>query len=130
MLLNSLTAISPIDGRYRRQVENLAPYFSEFGLIHYRLLIEIEYFIALCELPLPQLKAFDKTLYEDLRNIYQNFSEQDALQIKEIEAVTNHDVKAVEYFIKEQLKDKQMDSYLEVIDFEPNASPCFITSIL
>ena len=129
MLLNSLTAISPIDGRYRRQVENLAPYFSEFGLIRYRLLIEIEYFIALCELPLPQLKAFDKTLYEDLRKIYQSFSEQDALRIKEIEAVTNHDVKAVEYFIKEQLKDKQMDSYLEFIHFGLTSQDINNTSI-
>jgi adenylosuccinate lyase len=87
MQLNSLTAISPVDGRYRRQVENLAPYFSEFGLIRYRILIEVEYFIALCELPLPQLKDFDKALYADLRALYGEFSQADALMIKEIESV-------------------------------------------
>lgn len=85
MILNSLSAISPIDGRYRRQVESLAPYFSEFGLIHYRVRVEIEYFIALCELPLPQLESFDKALYAKLREIYENFSENDALAIKETE---------------------------------------------
>ena len=117
MQLNTLTAISPVDGRYRRQVEKLAPYFSEFGLIRYRIRIEVEYFIALCELPLPQLEGFDKTIYADLRALYLDFTEADALRIKEIESVTNHDVKAVEYFIKEKLKDKQLDSYLEFIHF-------------
>lgn len=117
MHLNTLTAISPVDGRYRRQVEKIAPYFSEFGLIRYRILIEVEYFIALCELPLPQLEGFDSTLYADLRSLYQNFTETHALRIKEIEAVTNHDVKAVEYFIKEQLKDKQLERFLEFIHF-------------
>jgi adenylosuccinate lyase len=117
MQLNTLTAISPVDGRYRRQVEKIAPYFSEFGLIRYRILIEVEYFIGLCELPLPQLDGFDKSLYSDLRNLYQNFAEADALRIKEIESVTNHDVKAVEYFIKERLKDKQLDAFLEFIHF-------------
>ncbi|MFN3489695.1 MAG: adenylosuccinate lyase, partial [Emticicia sp.] len=81
MLLNTLTAISPVDGRYRRQIENLAKYFSEFGLIHYRVRVEIEYFIALCELPLPQLEGCDKGLYKNLRAIYENFSEEDALKI-------------------------------------------------
>lgn len=129
MNFNSLSAISPIDGRYRRQVENLAPYFSEFGLIRYRLLIEVEYFIALCELPLPQLASFDKAFYDDLRKIYQAFSEQDALRIKEIEAVTNHDVKAVEYFIKEKLKDKEMGQYLEFIHFGLTSQDINNTSI-
>ena len=117
MELNALTALSPIDGRYRKQVELLAPYFSEFGLIRYRIRIEVEYFIALCELPLPQLKDFDKSLYEQLRALYQEFSEADALRIKAIEAVTNHDVKAVEYFIKEKLKDKYLAAFLEFIHF-------------
>lgn len=129
MNFNSLSAISPIDGRYRRQVENLAPYFSEFGLIRYRILIEVEYFIALCELPLPQLASFDKAFYDDLRKIYQAFSEQDALRIKEIEAVTNHDVKAVEYFIKEKLKDKEMGQYLEFIHFGLTSQDINNTSI-
>ena len=117
MELNALTALSPIDGRYRKQVELLAPYFSEFGLIRYRIRIEVEYFIALCELPLPQLKDFDKSLYLNLRSLYQQFSEADALRIKAIEAVTNHDVKAVEYFIKEKLKDQHLDEFLEFIHF-------------
>ncbi len=129
MQLNSLTALSPVDGRYRRQVENLAPYFSEFGLIRYRILVEVEYFIALCEWPLPQLSSFDKSLYADLRNLYQSFSEQDAQRIKEIEAVTNHDVKAVEYFIKEQLKDKQLDAFLEFIHFGLTSQDINNTSI-
>jgi len=117
MKLNSLTAISPIDGRYRKQVEPLAPYFSEFGLIRYRIKVEVEYFIALCELPLPQLKGFDKLLYDPLRGLYQNFNETDALRIKAIEAITNHDVKAVEYFIKEKLEDQQLGAFLEFIHF-------------
>ena len=103
MELNSLTAISPIDGRYRSKTESIDQYFSEFALIRYRVRVEIEYFIALCELPLPQLSAFPRELFKDLRAIYENFSEQDALHVKEIEGVTNHDVKAVEYFIKEKL---------------------------
>ncbi|MCK5536652.1 MAG: adenylosuccinate lyase, partial [Bacteroidales bacterium] len=95
MTLNKLTAISPIDGRYREKTESLALYFSEFGLIKYRVLVEIEYFIALVNLPLPQLKDFDKKLYKQLRNVYNKFTENDALEIKEIEKTTNHDVKAV-----------------------------------
>lgn len=117
MLLNTLTAISPVDGRYRRQIENLAKYFSEFGLIHYRVRVEIEYFIALCELPLPQLEGFDKGLYKNLRAIYENFSEEDALKIKETEKVTNHDVKAVEYFIKEAFEGLGIGQHSEFIHF-------------
>ncbi len=117
MLLNSLTAISPVDGRYRRQIENLAKYFSEFGLIHYRVRVEIEYFIALCELPLPQLEGFDKGLYKNLRAIYENFSEEDALKIKETEKVTNHDVKAVEYFIKDAFEVLGIGQHSEFIHF-------------
>ncbi|MCR5179758.1 MAG: adenylosuccinate lyase [Bacteroidaceae bacterium] len=104
MELNSLTAISPIDGRYRSKTESLDNYFSEFALIRYRVRVEIEYFIFLCELPLPQLSSFPTELFPQLRNIYENFSLSDAQRVKEIESVTNHDVKAVEYFIKEKLK--------------------------
>ena len=129
MQLNTLTAISPVDGRYRRQVEKLAPYFSEFGLIRYRIRIEVEYFIALCKLPLPQLEGFDQSIYTDLRALYLDFTETDALRIKEIESVTNHDVKAVEYFIKEKLKDKQLDSYLEFIHFGLTSQDVNNTSI-
>ena len=117
MTLNALTAISPIDGRYRQTVAPLAAYFSEFALIQYRVRVEIEYFIALCALPLPQLINFDQTLFADLRHIYANFGEADALRVKEIERTTNHDVKAVEYFIKEKLKDFELDTYLEFIHF-------------
>ena len=101
-MLNPLTAISPIDGRYYLQTEALGKYFSEFALIRYRVRVEIEYFIALCELPLPQLKDFDKARFDDLREIYGSFTIEDALQVKEIEKTTNHDVKAVEYFIKDR----------------------------
>lgn len=107
MNLDILTAISPVDGRYRGKTESLADYFSEFALIRYRVRVEIEYFIALCELPLPQLEGFDKNLFPELRGIYQNFSEQDAQRVKDIEKVTNHDVKAVEYFIKEKLDEME-----------------------
>ena len=118
MELDILTAISPIDGRYRGKAGALASYFSEFALIKYRVQVEIEYFITLCELPLPQLKEFDSTLFEALRDIYRNFSEADAARIKEIEGVTNHDVKAVEYFIKEQFdKLGGLDAYKEFIHF-------------
>jgi adenylosuccinate lyase len=102
MNLDVLTAISPIDGRYRNKTEQLAGYFSEYALIRYRVRVEIEYFITLCELPLPQLENFNHQLFEPLRDIYRNFSEADAARVKEIEQVTNHDVKAVEYFIKEK----------------------------
>lgn len=118
MDLNTLTAISPIDGRYRNKTEKLSRYFSEYALIKYRVKVEIEYFIALCEMPLPQLKDFDKKFFSSLRDIYNNFSINDAERVKEIEKTTNHDVKAVEYFIKEQL-DKMGDfsAYKEFIHF-------------
>ena len=103
MDLSLLTAISPIDGRYRGKTEPLADYFSEYALIRYRVRVEIEYFIALCELPLPQLSDFNHDLFDELRNIYLNFTPADAQRVKDIEAITNHDVKAVEYFIKEQI---------------------------
>ena len=102
MNLDLLTAISPIDGRYRGKTEQLANYFSEYALIRYRVRVEIEYFITLCELPLPQLASFDKSLFERLRDIYRNFDENEAQRVKDIEKITNHDVKAVEYFIKEE----------------------------
>lgn len=118
MKLDVLTAISPIDGRYRGKTDVLAAYFSEYALIRYRVRVEVEYFIALCELPLPQLKNVDKGVFECLRAIYQNFSEEDAARIKEIESVTNHDVKAVEYFLKEQFdKLDGMEPYKEFIHF-------------
>lgn len=117
MILSSLSAISPVDGRYRKQVEDLAKYFSEFGLIYYRVRVEIEYFIALVELPLPHLSAFDKSLYKNLRAIYENFSEEDAFKIKETEKTTNHDVKAVEYFIKEAFERLNISQYAEFIHF-------------
>ena len=129
MQLNSLSAISPIDGRYRRQVEDLAAYFSEFGLIKYRVRIEIEYFIELCELPIPQLSDFPKNLYGELRNIYHNFSEENALEIKEIEKTTNHDVKAVEYFIKKRFENFGIEKYSEFIHFGLTSQDINNTSI-
>jgi adenylosuccinate lyase len=115
MSITSLNAISPIDGRYRNKISDLSIYFSEEALIKYRVLVEIEYFIALCEIPLPQLEAIDKAVFEDLRKIYTNFSTEDALAIKKIEAVTNHDVKAVEYFIKEKFDTINLSKYKEFI---------------
>lgn len=118
MNFSALTAISPIDGRYRKTTESLAPYFSEAALIQYRIRVEIEYFIALCELPLPQLQGFDKSLYPALRNIYQNLSEADMLSVKDEEKVTNHDVKAVEYFIKKKFDLLGINSaYKEFVHF-------------
>ncbi len=118
MNLDILTAISPVDGRYRGKTESLAGYFSEYALIRYRVRVEIEYFITLCELPLPQLKSFDNNLFGRLRDIYRNFSEADAARVKDIEKVTNHDVKAVEYFIKEQFDAiGGLDAYKEFIHF-------------
>lgn len=118
MNLDLLTAISPIDGRYRGKTESLAEYFSEYALIRYRVRVEIEYFIALCELPLPQLSSFDKSLFETLRGIYNDFTENDAQRVKDIESVTNHDVKAVEYFIKEQFdKIGGLERFKEFIHF-------------
>ncbi len=118
MELNALTAVSPIDGRYHGKTKSLANYFSEYALIKYRVRVEIEYFITLCELPLPQLASFDHSLFERLRDIYRNFSEENAQRVKDIEKVTNHDVKAVEYFIKEELdKIGNFDEYKEFIHF-------------
>jgi adenylosuccinate lyase len=115
--LNELNAISPIDGRYRNKTLALAPFFSEEALIKYRVLIEIEYFIALCEEPLPQLKEVNPSVFESLRSIYKNFSTQDALWIKETEKVTNHDVKAVEYFVKEAFEKLGLSKHKEFIHF-------------
>ena len=117
MTLTALNAVSPIDGRYRSKTANLAPYFSEQALIKYRVLVEIEYFIALCEIPLPQLKDFDSSLFGSLRDIYKNFTAENAQAIKDIEKVTNHDVKAVEYFIKEQFEALNISQYKEFIHF-------------
>lgn len=117
MNLSSLNAISPIDGRYRSKTRQLAPFFSEEALIKYRVRVEIEYFIALCEIPLPQLSDLNKVQFKTLRQIYVNFSTEDAQRIKEIEQVTNHDVKAVEYFIKEKFDDLGLSKYKEFIHF-------------
>ncbi|MCL2597038.1 MAG: adenylosuccinate lyase [Paludibacter sp.] len=117
MILSDLTAISPIDGRYRSKSEPYAAYFSEFALMRYRTLVEIEYFIALCEIPLPQLKNIDNQNFGKLRDIYHNFELSDAQQIKNIEKITNHDVKAVEYFLKEKFDILQLSDYKEFIHF-------------
>lgn len=117
MQLNELTAISPVDGRYRRHTVDLSPYLSEFGLIRYRVLVEIEYFIALCQLPLPQLESLGKQDFSALRGIYQNFSTLHAEDVKEIEKTTNHDVKAVEYFIKSKMDDMGFSDVKEFVHF-------------
>lgn len=118
MELNALTAVTPIDGRYHGKTESLANYFSEYALIKYRVRVEIEYFIMLCELPLPQLEKIDHAVFPRLRNIYQAFSEQDAQSVKDIEKVTNHDVKAVEYFIKKKFDEiGNLDAYKEFVHF-------------
>jgi len=117
MNLTTLNAISPIDGRYRNKIEGLSAFFSEEALIRYRVKIEIEYFIALCQIPLPQLEGFDADLFSTLKNIYKDFTPEDAKRIKEIEAITNHDVKAVEYFIKEKFDDLKLQPYKEFIHF-------------
>ena len=118
MDLEVLTAVSPIDGRYRNKTEQLSKYFSEYALIRYRVRVEIEYFIALCEMPLPQLKSFDNTLFDTLRDIYRNFTLSQAQRVKDIESKTNHDVKAVEYFIKEEFdKIGGLEVYKEFIHF-------------
>ena len=118
MNLDLLTAISPIDGRYRNKTQALADYFSEYALIRYRVRVEIEYFISLCELPLPQLEQFDHNLFERLRDIYRDFNEESAQRVKDIEKVTNHDVKAVEYFLKEEFdKIGGLESFKEFIHF-------------
>jgi adenylosuccinate lyase len=115
--LTPLNAISPVDGRYRRVTEALADYFSEQALIKYRVLVEVAYFIALCEIPLPQLKSFDKAAFKHLRGIYEDFSDRDGRRVKEIEKITNHDVKAVEYFLKEKFDELQLSDYKEFIHF-------------
>ncbi len=117
MEINTLNSISPLDGRYYKVVEKLSDYFSEYALIKARVHVEIEYFIALCELPLPQLKDFDTAKIEDLRNIVKNFKTENALRIKEIEKTTNHDVKAVEYFLKEEFEKLHIANYKEFIHF-------------
>ncbi|MFN8208758.1 MAG: adenylosuccinate lyase [Bacteroidales bacterium] len=117
MDLTTLSAISPVDGRYRNQVRELAPYMSEFGLIRFRVHVEVEYFIALCELPLPQLKDFDKIRFPELRKIVGSFTTEDALKIKETEKTTNHDVKAVEYFLKARFDELGIGKYREFIHF-------------
>ena len=117
MRLEDLTAVSPIDGRYRSKIEELDIYFSEFGLIKYRVLVEVEYFIALCNIPLKPLQDIDKNVFSKLKDIYENFSVEDAMRIKEIESVTNHDVKAVEYFVKEEFDKLNLSKYKEFIHF-------------
>ncbi len=129
MSLTTLNAISPIDGRYRSKVDSLGTYFSEAALIKYRVRVEIEYFIALCELPLKQLSDFDASLYSELRAIYKNFSDADAIAIKDIEKVTNHDVKAVEYFIKEKFDMLNLQAYKEFIHFGLTSQDINNTSI-
>lgn len=129
MKLDTLTAISPIDGRYRNKTEELANYFSEYALIKYRVLVEVEYFIALCELPLPQLKSISHTIFPELRKIVTNFTEEDATHIKEIESITNHDVKAVEYFIKEKFDILHLEEYKEFIHFGLTSQDINNTSI-
>lgn len=129
MMLNDLTAISPIDGRYRTKVDSLAPYFSEYALIKYRVKVEILYFIALCEIPLPQLTNVDHEKFDDLKKIYENFTEADAQKIKKIEKVTNHDVKAVEYFIKEQFDNLGLSDHKEFIHFGLTSQDINNTSI-
>jgi len=117
MELNTLSAISPIDGRYRSKTVHLAEYYSEYALIRYRIMVEVEYFIALCEIPLPQLQSFDKSQYEVLRDIYRNYDMTAAERIKSIEEETNHDVKAVEYYLKEQFRLLDIQQYGEFIHF-------------
>ena len=124
-----LTAVSPIDGRYHSKTEQLSEYFSEYALIKYRVRVEIEYFIALCELPLPQLSGIDAKLYDELRNIYKNFSPAEAQRIKDIESITNHDVKAVEYFIKEEFDRLGLEAYKEFIHFGLTSQDINNTSI-
>lgn len=129
MELTTLTAISPIDGRYRNKTENLAEYFSEYALIKYRVRVEVEYFIALCELPLPQLSSIDKSVFVQLQDIVSNFCEEDAIRIKDIEKTTNHDVKAVEYFIKEEFDKLGLQAYKEFIHFGLTSQDINNTSI-
>jgi len=117
MNLNKLTAISPVDGRYRSKVEALSDYFSEYGLIKYRVLVEVEYFISLCQSGIPQLAEVNEAQFENLRKIYTHFTVENAQEVKEVEKVTNHDVKAVEYFVKEQFEKLGLEAYKEFIHF-------------
>jgi adenylosuccinate lyase len=137
MSLTLLTAISPVDGRYRSKTENYAAYFSEYALIRYRVLVEVEYFIALCEIPLKQLEQVPASVFPKLRAIYTSFTEADAQKVKEIESVTNHDVKAIEYFIKEQFDTLGLQAFKEFIhfgltsqDINNTAVPCSIKAAL
>ncbi len=137
MSLNELTAISPIDGRYRGKIEELEQYFSEFALIRYRTMVEVEYFLALCNIPLPQLSDFDFEMAEPLRDIYKDFSLEDAKKIKDIEKITNHDVKAVEYFLKEKFDSLGLQKFKEFIhfgltsqDINNTAVPCSLKDAL
>jgi adenylosuccinate lyase len=120
MELTKLTAISPIDGRYRKTVSACAYYFSEFALIRYRIMVEMEYFIALCNLPLPQLRKFNPDHFEALRKIYTNLSEEDAQHIKDLEKITNHDVKSVEYFLKQKFDTLQLSEFKEFVSALPH----------
>lgn len=129
MPLTALNAISPVDGRYRSKTEDLAPYFSEFGLIKYRVLVEVEYFIALCEIPVPQLADFPTKTFPALRDIYKHFTEADAQKIKDTEKVTNHDVKAVEYFLKEKFVALELEKWQEFIHFGLTSQDINNTSI-
>jgi adenylosuccinate lyase len=129
MSLNALSAVSPIDGRYHKVTSTLSKYFSEAALIKYRVMVEVEYFIALCEQPLPQLTNFDKNLYPALREIYLAFTETDAQKVKDTESITNHDVKAVEYFIKEKFDDLNLEEFKEFIHFGLTSQDINNTSI-
>lgn len=129
MDFNNLNAISPIDGRYRRHTENIEKYFSEAALIRYRILVEVEYFIALCELPLPELKNVDSSIYPQLRALYIDFKNSDAQRVKDIEKITNHDVKAVEYFIKEKIDSWGLGNSTEFIHFGLTSQDINNTSI-
>ena len=129
MDFNNLNAISPIDGRYRRHTENIEKYFSEAALIRYRILVEVEYFIALCELPLPELKNVDSSIYPQLRALYTDFKNSDAQRVKDIEKITNHDVKAVEYFIKEKIDSWGLGNSTEFIHFGLTSQDINNTSI-
>ena len=128
-LINSLNSISPIDGRYRNQIENLSKYFSEKALIHYRLVVEIEYFISLVEIPLPQLETFPIKKIKYLKNIYENFTDKDALEVKKIEIQTNHDVKAIEYFLKDKFDLIGISKFKEFIHFGLTSQDINNTSI-
>ena len=128
-LVYSLNSISPIDGRYRNQIENLSRYFSEKSLIYFRLVVEIEYFISLVEIPLPQLETFPKKKIKSLKKIYKNFTDEDALEVKKIENQTNHDVKAIEYFLKDKFDLIGISKFKEFIHFGLTSQDINNTSI-